>query len=146
MLKALYNEKLLFLHVHLPLCSYKIMVDFQHCASKPINIRWIRTGFQPYVKILSSIALQTIFHEQPLHPLGANKTGFYLILFQFNNSGKLSIIPLNRFISPQGLMARFNKIGINIMLFILLFGEKKICNNFSVWIRIVCSPADIKLI
>ena len=32
-------------------------------ASKPINIRWIRTGSRPYWKIICSIVLQTIFHE-----------------------------------------------------------------------------------
>ena len=32
-------------------------------ASKPINIRWIRTDSQPYWKIMYSIVLQTIFHE-----------------------------------------------------------------------------------
>ena len=30
-------------------------------ASKQINIRWIKTGSQPYSKIMYSIVLQTIF-------------------------------------------------------------------------------------
>ena len=32
-------------------------------ASKPINIRCIRTGSQPFWEIMYSIVLQTIFHE-----------------------------------------------------------------------------------
>ena len=30
-------------------------------ASKPINIRWIRTSYQPYWKIMENIIIQTIF-------------------------------------------------------------------------------------
>ena len=32
-------------------------------ASKPINIRWITTGSQPYYKTMYSIVLEIIFHE-----------------------------------------------------------------------------------
>ena len=32
-------------------------------ASKPINIRWVLTGFQPNWKIMHSIVLQTILYE-----------------------------------------------------------------------------------
>ena len=32
-------------------------------ASKPIYIRWIRTGSQPYGKIMSSIVLYKVFFE-----------------------------------------------------------------------------------
>ena len=65
-------------------------------ASKPINIRWIKTG--------SILKNQTILHEylnknhkintSSVSPEGpnANKTGFNLIIFHFNIHGKLSII------------------------------------------------------
>ena len=44
--------------------SYEPIGKLYHSmASKPINIRWIRTGSQPYCKILYNIVLQTIFHE-----------------------------------------------------------------------------------
>ena len=36
---------------------------FFRMASKPIKIRWIRTGSHPYLKIMYSIVLQTISHE-----------------------------------------------------------------------------------
>ena len=77
-------------------------------ASKPINIRWIRTGFQPYrKKIMFSIVLQTIFHlyqnknhkiytsfiNQGLQFLGTNKkTDFILMIFYFNIHEELSVI------------------------------------------------------
>ena len=38
-------------------------VDFSSMASKPIDIRWITTGSQPYWIIMYSIVLLTIFHE-----------------------------------------------------------------------------------
>ena len=37
--------------------------NFIFMALKPIKIRWIRTGYQPYLKIMYSIIFQTIFHE-----------------------------------------------------------------------------------
>ena len=47
-----------------PLCLIwnKKMFSF-NMASKPINIRWIWTGFQPYWRIMYSIVLETIFHK-----------------------------------------------------------------------------------
>ena len=39
------------------------VICFSSLASKPINIQWIRFGFQPYLKILYSIEVQTIYHE-----------------------------------------------------------------------------------
>ena len=37
--------------------------NFSITASKLIDIRWIKTGSQPYWKITYNIVLQTIFHE-----------------------------------------------------------------------------------
>ena len=36
---------------------------FSSMASKPIDIRWTRTGSQPYWKIMYSIVLQIISHK-----------------------------------------------------------------------------------
>ena len=51
-------------------------MNLNQMASKPINIRWIRTGSQPNWKIWT------------------NKTGLNVIIFHFNIRGKLSIIRL----------------------------------------------------
>ena len=37
--------------------------EYSSMASKPSNIRWIRTGSQPYWKIINSIVLQTISYK-----------------------------------------------------------------------------------
>ncbi len=79
---------------------------FSSMASKPITIRWIRTGSQPYWKIMYSIVLQIVFHEtsyqnhkipRALGPFGANKTDFNLKIFQFDIRGKLSIIRCEKY-------------------------------------------------
>ena len=75
-------------------------------ASKPITIRWIRTSSQPDWKILYNIELQIFFYEYQnmihkintsfvspgLRALGANGTGFNLMIFYFDIRGKVSII------------------------------------------------------
>ena len=40
-----------------------VIIFISSMLSKPINIRWIRTGSQLYCKIMHSIGLQTNFHE-----------------------------------------------------------------------------------
>ena len=59
-------------------------------ASKPMNIRWIRTGSQVYSNILQTILheylnknhkLNTSFVSVGFQPLWFNKTGFNLIIF-----------------------------------------------------------------
>ena len=68
---------------------------FSTMASKPIYIRWIRTGSEPYRKIMFIIILQTIntsLVSYCLWPLASNKISFNLITFHFNTRGKLSII------------------------------------------------------
>ena len=63
-------------------------------ASKPINILWIRTGSQLYLKIMYIIVLQRIFQEyqtknlrittKAFGPSGLKKTSFNLRIFYFN--------------------------------------------------------------
>ena len=72
-----------------------IFNSFSSIASKPINIRWIRTSKLPTNnkknnKIDRSVTKNKMqeIHTGP----SANKTGFNLITFYFNNRGKLSII------------------------------------------------------
>ena len=45
---------------------------FYSMASKPINIRWIRTGSQSNLKIMYNIVLQTIFHENKNHKINTS--------------------------------------------------------------------------
>ena len=76
---------------------------FSSMASKPINIRWIRTGYQPYWKSCIASYYWHFFHEYKnknkndtsfvrlsFWPLGTNKAGFILVIFYFNVCGKLS--------------------------------------------------------
>ena len=81
-------------------------------ALNPISIRWIITGSQPDRKIMYSIESLSIFYEyqnkynkintsfvsQGLWPLGADKTGFNLMIFHFDIRGKLSIIRCDKYI------------------------------------------------
>ena len=51
-------------------------------------------------------------------------------------------------VSPDGLIARANKYGIDFIIYILLFIEIIVCNTmiymiFSVWLRTGSEPADI---
>ena len=76
----------------------KSFLIFPVMASKPVNIHWIRIGFQSYWTFMSSIVLYPVFCEylnknhkintivvSPGHrPFGSNKTGFNLIIFHSN--------------------------------------------------------------
>ncbi len=62
-------------------------------ASKPITIRWIRTGSQPDRKVMYSIELQTIFYEY-LNKNHKIKTAD----FNLNIRGKLSVIRCDKHI------------------------------------------------
>ncbi len=73
-------------------------------ASKPITIRWIRTGSQPDWKVMYSIELQTIFYEykNKKHKINTSFVspegpGLLFYNFYFNIRGKLSIIICDKY-------------------------------------------------
>ena len=76
---------------------------FYRMASKPINIRWIRTGSRPYRKsfiasFFRQFSTNTVLKIIKLIPVllalavGANKSDFNLIILHSDIRGKLSII------------------------------------------------------
>ncbi len=83
----------IFWQWHYGYLVYLSILLFSSMASKPITIRWIRTGSKTDWKIMYSIELQTIFYEYQnknhkintsvlspgLRPLGAKITGFHWI-------------------------------------------------------------------
>ena len=75
-------------------------------ASKPVNIRWIRTSSQPYSKIMISIVLQAIFH---IKLKSQDEYQFFLIIFHLKK--KLSTINNN---GPTDNVNR--RVGIQITL------------------------------
>ena len=79
--------------------SYCLTIFYFSCmATKPINIRWIRTGSQPYWKTMYSLVLQTIFHAYQNKNLKINAS----------------------FVSPKGPKTLLKKTSIDFMIFILI--------------------------
>ena len=56
---------------------------FSRIHTKPINIRWNRTGSHPYEKVMSSIVLYPVFYECHVVISWLKKTGFNLIVVHF---------------------------------------------------------------
>ncbi len=105
-------------------CLLPGMLSFNSMASKPIIIRWIRTGSQPDWKFMYSIELQTVFNEYwnkdhiintnyvspGLRPHRANKTGFnlsFLILISAESSLKYDAKNIYYHIQKFKLSLRF---------------------------------------
>ncbi len=85
-------------------------------ASKRINIRWIRTGSQPYRKIMYIILYYPVFYEylNALRILGLTKL-VNLIIVHFYIRGKLFII---RLINYYLCILRF--LGLFVIIFFVI--------------------------
>ena len=68
-------------------------------ASKPINIRWIRTGLHPYEKIMSSIVLYPVFYKYKMYNHKIKTILYLYILYQrkvYNKNPEFYVVLLFR--------------------------------------------------
>ena len=97
-------------------------------ASKPLNIRWIRTGFHPYCEIFYLIVLYPVFYEYKMYiriiktfslrpfiwHLGANKTSF---IFYLPLSKPSKVFYINPSLFPMRAKSLSNRIRITNLIY-----------------------------